>query len=74
MAAFMVDDCSRIARLGTRRWGPRFQAAYEQIASPATEKDPGSTEPAPVDAFADHLVHDALAAAALRPPVAISVA
>jgi ketol-acid reductoisomerase len=73
--AYMVDNCSRTARLGTRRWGPRFQAAYEQIAFPATEKDTGSVEPAPVDEFADHLVHDALAAAAaLRPPVAISVA
>ena len=73
--AYMVDNCSRTARLGARRWGPRFQAAYEQIAFPATEKDPGSAEPARADAFADHPVHEALAAgAALRPPVAISVA
>nr|WSY56966.1 ketol-acid reductoisomerase [Streptomyces sp. NBC_00886] len=32
--AHMVDNCSRTARLGARRWGPRFQAAYEQIAYP----------------------------------------
>jgi hypothetical protein len=27
--AYMVDNCSRTARLGARRWGPRFQAACQ---------------------------------------------
>jgi ketol-acid reductoisomerase len=70
--AYMVDNCSRTARLGARRWGPRFQAAYEQIAFPA------SRHPADrvlLDAFTAHPVHEALAAAAkLRPTVDISVA
>src|SRR5690606_23559611 len=47
--AYMVDNCSRTARLGTRRWGPRFQAAYEQIAFPAAEKEPGAAERERVD-------------------------
>ncbi|MFC4951147.1 ketol-acid reductoisomerase [Pseudonocardia sp. GCM10023141] len=70
--AFMVDNCSRTARLGTRRWGPRFQAAYEQIALPASGR-PADT--ALTAAFAASPVHEALAAAAkLRPSVDISVA
>ncbi|XUL92958.1 ketol-acid reductoisomerase [Streptomyces galilaeus] len=70
--AYMVDNCSRTARLGTRRWGPRFQAAYEQIAYPASELPPNK---ALLSAFDTHPMHEALAAAAkLRPSVDISVA
>ncbi|AXE83913.1 ketol-acid reductoisomerase [Streptomyces sp. Go-475] len=69
--AHMVDNCSRTARLGARRWGPRFQAAYEQIAYPAAA---APADPELVAAFATHPVHEALAAAAkLRPSVDISV-
>ncbi|MFG2784091.1 ketol-acid reductoisomerase [Streptomyces prunicolor] len=70
--AYMVDNCSRTARLGARRWGPRFQAAYEQIAYPASELPPNE---ALLTAFDTHPMHEALAAAAkLRPSVDISVA
>ncbi|WP_030614010.1 ketol-acid reductoisomerase [Streptomyces fulvoviolaceus] len=70
--AHMVDNCSRTARLGARRWGPRFQAAYEQIAYPAAELP---ADEALLSAFTTHPVHEALAAAAkLRPSVDISVA
>ncbi|MEW2155724.1 ketol-acid reductoisomerase [Streptomyces sp. NPDC007189] len=70
--AYMVDNCSRTARLGARRWGPRFQAACEQIAFPAAEHP---ADQGLVTAFAEHPVHEALAAAAkLRPSVDISVA
>ncbi|MFE2217086.1 ketol-acid reductoisomerase [Streptomyces canus] len=70
--AHMVDNCSRTARLGARRWGPRFQAAYEQIAYPAAELP---ADESLVAAFASHPAHEALAAAAkLRPAVDISVA
>jgi ketol-acid reductoisomerase len=69
--AHMVDNCSRTARLGARRWGPRFQSAYEQIAYPATERPANE---ALLAAFDTHPVHKALAAAAkLRPSVDISV-
>lgn len=69
--AYMVDNCSRTARLGTRRWGPRFQAAYEQIALPTVAS---AADPKLVAAFLDNPVHEALAAAAeLRPSVDISV-
>ena len=70
--AHMVDNCSRTARLGARRWGPRFQTAYEQIVFPAAGLPAGT---ALLAAFDAHPVHDALAAAAkLRPSVDISVA
>lgn len=70
--AYMVDNCSRTARLGARRWGPRFQSAYEQIAYPAAEL-PASE--ALLASFDTHPAHEALAAAAkLRPSVDISVA
>ncbi|WP_260845106.1 hypothetical protein [Streptomyces sp. SLBN-31] len=68
----MVDNCSRPARLGGRRWGPRFRAAYEQIAYPAAE---APANDALLASFGTHPVHEALAAAAkLRPSVDISVA
>ena len=69
--AYMVDNCSRTARLGARRWGPRFQAACEQIAFPAWTSPPTPTR---LKSFLDNPVHDALATAAqLRPSVDISV-
>ncbi|GAA1584264.1 MULTISPECIES: ketol-acid reductoisomerase [Kribbella] len=69
--AYMVDNCSRTARLGTRRWGPRFQAAYEQIALPHLDQ---AADPAKIKGFLDNPAHEALAAAAkLRPSVDISV-
>jgi ketol-acid reductoisomerase len=69
--AYMVDNCSRTARLGTRRWGPRFQAAYEQIALPHLDRP---ADPTLIKTFLDNPAHEALAAAAeLRPSVDISV-
>ncbi|WP_133782156.1 ketol-acid reductoisomerase [Kribbella sp. VKM Ac-2571] len=69
--AYMVDNCSRTARLGTRRWGPRFQAAYEQLALPNLDQP---ANPELVKRFLENPAHDALAAAAeLRPSVDISV-
>ncbi|HEY3557467.1 MAG TPA: ketol-acid reductoisomerase [Kribbella sp.] len=69
--AYMVDNCSRTARLGTRRWGPRFQAAYEQIALPHLDQP---ADPALIEDFLANPAHEALAAAAkLRPSVDISV-
>ena len=71
--AFMVDNCSYTARLGSRKWAPRFDYILEQQAYVAVDDN------APVDSgafskFLDDPVHAALAAcSALRPPVDISV-
>ncbi|TCO13115.1 ketol-acid reductoisomerase [Kribbella steppae] len=69
--AYMVDNCSRTARLGTRRWGPRFQASYEQIALPSLDTPADQTL---IASFLSNPTHDALTEAAkLRPSVDISV-
>jgi ketol-acid reductoisomerase len=71
--AFMVDNCSYTARLGSRKWAPRFDYILEQQAY--VKADAGV--PADADAFATFLadpVHDALAqCSAMRPPVDIAV-
>ncbi|WP_020577592.1 hypothetical protein [Actinopolymorpha alba] len=76
--AYMVDNCSITARLGARKWGPRFAAVLDQIVYPAAaggSDDPSRTPDAqPVKAFLDHPVHEVLARLArLRPPVDIFV-
>ncbi len=71
--AYMVDNCSVTARLGARKWGPRFQAACEQIAFPTFDA-PGEPDTGLVDAFRKNPMHEALAnLAPLRPPVDIPV-
>lgn len=68
--SFMVDNCSRTARLGTRRWGPLFEKALD-CAFGAASVNPDDDL---VAAFLDHPVHAALAVCAeLRPTVDIAV-
>jgi len=71
--AYMVDNCSTTARLGARKWAPRFDYALTQQAYVAVD------ERAPVDderwaAFESHVIHEVLAECAkLRPSVDIFV-
>lgn len=71
--AYMVDNCSTTARLGTRKWGPRFDHITMQQVLPALE------DGEPVDdiwfqAFLDHAIHNALATCeTMRPTVDIAV-
>ena len=71
--AFMVDNCSTTARLGARKWAPRFDYIFAQLTFPALDRE------APADAelierFRSNPIHDALAKCAeLRPPVDIAV-
>ncbi len=71
--AYMVDNCSTTARLGTRKWGPRFQAMLEQIAFPnVASKD--ETPDEPPEGFLTHPVHEVLhQLSEMRPAVDISV-
>ena len=71
--AYMVDNCSVTARLGGRKWAPRFDYLLSQLAFPAIEQnlvqDNGR-----LSAFSNHKVHQALETCAqLRPSVDISV-
>jgi ketol-acid reductoisomerase len=71
--AYMVDNCSTTARLGSRRWAPRFDYLItEQAYVALDDKQPLDT--APVAAFKSHVIHKVLAECAkLRPSVDISV-
>lgn len=71
--AFMVDNCSTTARLGSRKWAPRFDYNLSQQA--LTDYDLGKPADAKlIEAFKAHKIHGALATCAtLRPAVDIAV-
>ncbi len=71
--AYMVDNCSTTARLGSRRWAPRFDYNITQQAF--VDLDEGRpVDTKIVDAFKKHSIHPVLAGCAkLRPTVDIFV-
>jgi ketol-acid reductoisomerase len=71
--AYMVDNCSTTARLGARKWAPRFDHLIQQEVFTAFDRQEVVNE-SRLQAFVQHSVHQALAECAkLRPPVDISV-
>lgn len=55
----MVDNCSTTARLGSRKWAPRFDYILEQLAYTAI--DDGSTvDEKLITEFLKNPVHDAV--------------
>ena len=71
--AYMVDNCSTTARLGSRKWGPRFQAMLEQVAFPSMESRDDTPEELPQN-FLTHPVHEVLhQLSEMRPAVDIAV-
>jgi ketol-acid reductoisomerase len=73
--AYLIDNCSTTARLGARKWAPRFDYMLAQNAFPALD---GGKSDAKADAlfekFLSHKIHDILAVCAnLRPSVDVSV-
>jgi ketol-acid reductoisomerase len=72
--AYMVDNCSTTARLGTRKWAPRFDYALEQEAFTAVDSPDGGGAGVHFKEFERHPIHDVLRAVGkMRPPVDISV-
>src|SRR5438270_1160745 len=73
--AYMVDNCSVTARLGARRWGPCFEAAFARVAFPAAEAPrSGTGDDQHLHRFLEHPVHTVLETLSdLRPVVAISI-
>jgi len=70
--AFMVDNCSRTARLGTRKWGPQFD--YNLTCCAFVAIDDKKVDLSVFDSFEKHPIHEALSVCAeLRPSVDISV-
>jgi ketol-acid reductoisomerase len=73
--AYMVDNCSTTARLGARKWAPRFDYLLTQTAYPAIDDDAKAVDPTPFDAFENHAIHEVLRRCAeMRPSVDIFVA
>jgi ketol-acid reductoisomerase len=73
--AYMVDNCSTTARLGTRKWAPRFDYVLDQQAYTAIDDaGDGGAAGAHFANFESHPIHDVLKAVdKMRPPVDISV-
>jgi ketol-acid reductoisomerase len=72
--AYMVDNCSITARLGARKWAPRFDYLLTQQAFPAIDGDE-PVDTTPFESFAGHPIHEVLrVCAGLRPSVDIFVA
>jgi ketol-acid reductoisomerase len=70
---YMVDNCSTTARLGARKWEPRFDHLIEQEVFTAYDRTEQVDENR-LQAFVQHPVHATLAVCAeLRPPIDISV-
>jgi ketol-acid reductoisomerase len=71
--AYMVDNCSTTARLGTRKWGPRFQATLEQVVFPTLKSRENTPSELP-ERFLVHPVHEVLhQLGEMRPAVDIAV-
>lgn len=71
--AYMVDNCSTTARLGSRKWAPRFD--YNIMQQALVDFDAGKpADTELVSAFKSHMIHDVLATVAtMRPSVDISL-
>jgi ketol-acid reductoisomerase len=71
--AYMIDNCSTTARLGARKWAPRFHYILEQMAYTALDEGK-KLDDSLVERFKSHLIHPVLEACAqMRPAVDISV-
>jgi len=69
----MVDNCSYTARLGSRKWYPRFMAILDEQAFVDVDENV-PVDPEVIEAFVNHPVHKALAVCSeMRPSVDISI-
>jgi ketol-acid reductoisomerase len=70
----MVDNCSTTARLGSRKWAPRFDYLLSQVAFPAIGDQAAGLDTTLIKAFEEHPIHEVLRTCArLRPSVDIFV-
>jgi ketol-acid reductoisomerase len=71
--AYMVDNCSTTARLGTRKWGPRFDYILTQQTYTALDQG-NQVDEELFDNFVHNNIHQVLAVCAeMRPSVDIAV-
>lgn len=71
--SYMVDNCSTTARLGARKWAPRFDYLLTQLTFPAVDNHL-PVDHKPFDDFLKNDIHKVLrVCATLRPSVDIAV-
>jgi ketol-acid reductoisomerase len=71
--AYMVDNCSVTARLGSRKWAPRFDYLIEQVGYVALDQKQ-ALDDSLIEKFKQHVIHPVLAEVGrMRPSVDISV-
>ena len=71
--AYMIDNCSTTARLGARKWAPRFEAAITQQVFRVLD-DCSDHDEALLERLHEHPIHDVLTAIArYRPSIDIAV-
>ena len=71
--AYMIDNCSTTARLGARKWAPRFDYMIDQVAYVALDDDK-KLDKSLMQKFKEHVIHPVLAEVGkMRPAVDISV-
>lgn len=71
--AYMIDNCSTTARLGARKWAPRFDYLLTQLTFTRLEQGAQIDEDL-AEGFLTNKIHQVLKVAGeLRPPVDISV-
>jgi ketol-acid reductoisomerase len=69
--AFMIDNCSTTARLGARKWAPRFDYILMQLALPKLDEP---ADQSLIEAFETNVIHSVLAKCSeFRPPVDIAI-
>ena len=71
--AYMIDNCSVTARLGSRKWAPRFDYLIDQIGYVALDKSE-KLDDSLIEKFKSHVIHPVLAEVGkMRPSVDIAV-
>lgn len=71
--SYMIDNCSTTARLGARKWAPRFDYILNQQALTLLDSD-AVVDEQPFEAFLKNNIHQVLVVCAtLRPSVSISI-
>lgn len=72
--SYMVDNCSTTARLGSRKWAPRFDYILTEQAFVAVDDNKIANEAKLLSEFKNHKIHEVLEVCGeLRPTVDIAV-
>jgi ketol-acid reductoisomerase len=72
--AYMIDNCSTTARLGARKWAPRFDYIFSQATIPYLNDPKIAIDSQLIQDFENHSIHEVLAKVSkYKPSVSISL-